>query len=244
MLVGCGDDGASSGSAATTGAGASSAPSTTLASSDGRGAVRPVGPTCTLTPEQTEAALLLRRGRDPPGRALREDREGTPLRLAIRLQTADGCEPVRDGGGDLALRRRGDLLGVRLRRPPQSRGLTLLRGAQVTPQRGRSRVRHRLPRVAEPDKSHPRRPPRLLPTVPATQLYFDDAVTDAVLETPYARRGERDTRNGDDSIFDPATLLTLGPMTATSVSSPSASNRPEGSTALSYPSGTVPYISS
>jgi protocatechuate 3,4-dioxygenase beta subunit len=44
----------------------------------------------------------------------------------------------------------------------------------------------------------------------ASQLYFDDAISDAVLsESPYNARGARNTTNADDTIFVPATLMTV-----------------------------------
>jgi protocatechuate 3,4-dioxygenase beta subunit len=46
----------------------------------------------------------------------------------------------------------------------------------------------------------------------ASQVYFDDAITDDVLTTSaYAARGPRDTTNADDAIFDASTLLALAP---------------------------------
>ena len=46
-------------------------------------------------------------------------------------------------------------------------------------------------------------------TVVTTQLYFDEAVNDAVFATsPYDAHTGRETRNEDDSIYDPAGLVT------------------------------------
>jgi len=46
----------------------------------------------------------------------------------------------------------------------------------------------------------------------ASQVYFDDAITDEVLKTSaYAAHGARDTTNADDAIFDARTLLALAP---------------------------------
>jgi protocatechuate 3,4-dioxygenase beta subunit len=46
----------------------------------------------------------------------------------------------------------------------------------------------------------------------ASQLYFDDAISDQVLATaPYDARGPRDRTNADDVLFDPATILGLAP---------------------------------
>jgi hypothetical protein len=47
-------------------------------------------------------------------------------------------------------------------------------------------------------------------TVLTTQLYFDEAVNDAVFGTsPYDKHTGRETRNEDDSIFDPSGLVTI-----------------------------------
>jgi protocatechuate 3,4-dioxygenase beta subunit len=47
-------------------------------------------------------------------------------------------------------------------------------------------------------------------TVTTTQLYFDEAVNDAVFATsPYDQRTGRETRNEDDSIYDPSGLVTI-----------------------------------
>ena len=47
-------------------------------------------------------------------------------------------------------------------------------------------------------------------TVMTTQLYFDEAVNDAVFATsPYDTHTGRETRNEDDSIYDPSGLVTV-----------------------------------
>ena len=47
-------------------------------------------------------------------------------------------------------------------------------------------------------------------TVVTTQLYFDEAVNDAVFATsPYDAHTGRETRNEDDSIYDPSGLVTV-----------------------------------
>ena len=47
-------------------------------------------------------------------------------------------------------------------------------------------------------------------TVMTTQLYFDEAVNDAVFATsPYDQHTGRDIRNEDDSIYDPSGLMTV-----------------------------------
>jgi protocatechuate 3,4-dioxygenase beta subunit len=47
-------------------------------------------------------------------------------------------------------------------------------------------------------------------TVMTTQLYFDEAVNDAVFATsPYDQHTGRETRNEDDSIYDPSGLVTV-----------------------------------
>ena len=49
---------------------------------------------CSLTPEQTEGPYYI--DVDKIRSDIREDRQGTPLRLAARVMDVDGCTPVKD----------------------------------------------------------------------------------------------------------------------------------------------------
>jgi protocatechuate 3,4-dioxygenase beta subunit len=140
-------------------------------------------------------------------RDLREDRAGTMLRLAIRVQDVDGCTPVRDAVVEVW---HCDADGVYSGFDAGS-GERFLRGAQVTDADGvvefvtiypgwyPGRAVH-IHAKAHPDPT----------TVLTTQVYFDDSVTDAAFEAePYAARGERDTRNEGDGIFTGDNVLAL-----------------------------------
>jgi protocatechuate 3,4-dioxygenase beta subunit len=85
-------------------------------------------------------------------------------------------------------------------------GATHLRGIQLTDAHGRARFRTVYPgwypgrAVHVHVKVH-----RDGTTVHTGQLFFPDELTDTVFRTrPYASRGEPDTRNEDDALFDGA----------------------------------------
>jgi protocatechuate 3,4-dioxygenase beta subunit len=94
---------------------------------------------------------------------------------------------------------------------PSSGDGTFLRGAQATDARGIAQFTTvypgwyagRTPHVHL--KAHLNRT-----TILATQLFFDDAVTDRIYPSPpYSEHPGRDTRNATDAMFTPAGLLTL-----------------------------------
>ena len=67
---------------------------------------------CTLTVEETEGPYYF--DADSIRSDIREDREGTRLRLAIRVRDADSCEPLQERRrGHVALRRARVVLGLR-----------------------------------------------------------------------------------------------------------------------------------
>ena len=211
-------------------AGDERSPSTTTRVATTEGAtttVRPYGaapladlfedaPACALTPQQSEGpyyfdAELIRSD-------VREDRRGVPLRLAVRVREPDGGEPLNDAVVDIW---HCDAEGVYSGFEAASRGAgpadgptddaRYLRGAQVTNAEGivefvtiypgwyRGRTVHIHTKVHLDDRE-------LL----TTQLYFDDAISTAVLgREPYSGHRGRDTFNQDDSIFDARTCLKL-----------------------------------
>lgn len=216
VLAGCsrGGGGSSSG-----GGGGAPAPSTA-----GPGATVPDGPTglaatdfdglapCRLTPEQTVGPFYADVGLDR--RDITEGLPGHPLRLGIRV-VDEGCRPVpgavvevwhADAGGDYSAFADGS------GGADAAAGTTFLRGAQTADDQGivefatvypgwyTGRAVHVHARVHRHDA-----------TVLTTQLYFPDELSDRVQAgDPYAARGPRDTRNGDDGIAgDPAADGTL-----------------------------------
>ncbi|WP_459799987.1 intradiol ring-cleavage dioxygenase [Herbidospora sp. RD11066] len=209
LLAACGSGGStpvttSTGSTATITPQAASGDLTALFESSG---------TCTLTASTTQGPYYF--DADKIRSDIREDRPGKRLDVAIRVRDSETCEPLKDavveiwhcdaggnysgaesqsagrpGGGGT-----GDLVPTDDHR--------YLRGAQVTNAegivtfttiwpgwyRGRTVHIHAMVHVGQD---------RTL----TTQMMFDEALNDVVMAAePYTGRGERDTRNENDSIF-------------------------------------------
>jgi protocatechuate 3,4-dioxygenase beta subunit len=171
---------------------------------------------CTLTVEQTEGPYYF--DADSIRSDIREDREGTRLRLAIRVRDAASCEPLRNAVVDLwhcdAL---GSYSGFESASAggPGDGGRTddekYLRGAQVTNSDGivefvtvypgwyQGRTVHIHGKVHVDNQ-----------TALTTQFFFDDEVSDRVYErSPYSQHSGRDVSNDNDGIFDRSLLLDL-----------------------------------
>jgi protocatechuate 3,4-dioxygenase beta subunit len=215
LLAACSDDGS-----VTTSTGATASPQATT-SADLTDLFAGAG-TCTLTPSATQGPYYF--DADKVRSDIREDRQGTRLRVAIKVQDSETCKPLpnavveiwhcdaaglysgaeasstgrgggQPGGGS------GDLTPTDDKR--------YLRGAQVTNSdgivqfttiwpgwyRGRTVHIHAMVHVSNS---------RVL----TTQMMFDEALNTKVLATqPYAARTGRDTFNDDDNIFRSGMLL-------------------------------------
>ena len=145
-----------------------------------------------------------------PRSDIREDRPGTLLRLALRIQTATICEPISNAVVDLWHCDAGGIYsGFESASQGQGGGggrtdeETYLRGAQVTNTDGivefatiypgwyRGRTTHIHLKV-HLDKA----------TLLTSQLFFDEAVNSAVYaKAPYSSHSGRETFNDDDDIF-------------------------------------------
>jgi protocatechuate 3,4-dioxygenase beta subunit len=169
---------------------------------------------CALTVEQTEGPYYF--DADSIRSDVREDREGTTLRLAVRVRDAS-CAPLAnavvdiwhcDAGGLYSGFESASTGGPGGGRTDEER---YLRGAQVTNADGivgfvtvypgwyRGRTVHVHAKV-HVDSA----------TALTTQFYFDEDVTARVYERePYASAGERDTFNEADGIFDESLILRL-----------------------------------
>jgi protocatechuate 3,4-dioxygenase beta subunit len=169
---------------------------------------------CTLTPQETEGPYYF--NVDSIRGDIREDRPGTPLRLAMRVQDA-ACAPIAnsvvdiwhcDAGGSYSGFESASQGGPGGGRTDQK---TYLRGAQVTNADGivqfatvypgwyRGRTVHIHFKV-HLDKR----------TLLTSQLYFDENVTSKVYtQAPYSVHTGRDRFNRDDSIFDDSLIMTL-----------------------------------
>jgi protocatechuate 3,4-dioxygenase beta subunit len=194
LLQACGDD-----TVPTTGGGSATVEPETTTSPDTAGRFGERS-NCTLTPELTEGPYYF--DADAVRSDIRAGRDGTELRLAVRVRDAD-CSPLANAVVDIW---HCDAAGGY-----STEDDPFLRGAQVTNRDGivefttiypgwyRGRTVHIHAKV-HLDSS----------TVLTTQLFFDDAVSATVYEhEPYASHGGRDQFNDGDGIFDPALVLDL-----------------------------------
>ena len=143
---------------------------------------------------------------------------GVPLSLTIQVTTpaAESCRALRGARVDLW---QCDAQGLYSGIPDRgTEGHDFLRGFQVTDGAGGVRFLTVYPgwypgrTVHIHAKVRTFDPFGVVVTDVSTQLFFDDAITDAVLATEaYAGRGPRDTRNATDAILaaQPARLVSL-----------------------------------
>jgi protocatechuate 3,4-dioxygenase beta subunit len=158
---------------------------------------------CTLTPEQTEGPYYF--DVDSIRSDIREDREGVPLRLALRVRDADQCRPIRNAVVDIwHCDAAGSYSGF------EEEG-SFLRGAQVTDADGVVEFTTIYPGWYPGRTVHIHAKVHLdRETVLTTQLYFDERTTAAVYRrAPYASDTGRDAFNETDPIFDGRLVLDL-----------------------------------
>jgi protocatechuate 3,4-dioxygenase beta subunit len=177
---------------------------------------------CAVVPELTEGPYYI--DLDKVRSDIREDRQGTPLTLSIRVRDFGSCTPRAnavvdlwhcdatgnysgfEGGGGGPGGRPGGGGGAN----PTTDTKRYLRGSQVTGADGiaqfvtiypgwyRGRTVHAHVKVHVGNNQ-----------VVTSQLFFDEAVTRTVYATgPYAGRTGQDTSNANDGIFARANLLT------------------------------------
>ncbi|MGQ0630032.1 MAG: dioxygenase family protein [Sporichthyaceae bacterium] len=184
--------------------------------------------TCTLVRESIEGPYYL--DGDLLRRDIREGRPGTSLRLALRVldvsRCARGGRAVAvpdalvelwqcDSGGIYSSFEAASLAAGG--RPPQpgtgggDEDRNSLRGAQISNGNGIVRFTTIYPGWYPGRSVHMHLKVRLdARTLLTTQLYFDDAISDAVLRAaPYGGRSGRRTSNEDDAFFDRTGLLDL-----------------------------------
>lgn len=153
--------------------------------------------TCTLAPEQTEGPYyvddVLRR------RNVTEGRPGTPLWITLRVVDAATCTAIPGATVEIwHADADGDYSGY-----SGFAGDIFMRGQQLTGNAGAATFRTVYPGWYTGRTVHIHCKVHVGGgTVHTGQLYFDDALTDAVYQAePYASRGTRDTRNSGDDIY-------------------------------------------
>ena len=168
--------------------------------------------TCSLTPQQTSGPFYF--DVDRIRSDIREDRQGTPLRLALRVRNAEGCEPLPDAVVEVW---HCDAAGSYSGFDSAAGGAadtteTFLRGAQVTNAGGIVEFRTIYPGWYPGRTIHVHAMVHLDRTsVLTTQLYFDrtPSRTGSTPPRPMRRRAGGTRRNSDDAIFDQALVLTI-----------------------------------
>jgi protocatechuate 3,4-dioxygenase beta subunit len=153
---------------------------------------------CVLTPEQTEGPFYI------PDEKLRrnitEGRPGTPLSLRLAVVDASTCKPIHGASVDIW---HADAAGVYSGFGSGSGNRTSMRGIQKTDARGVATFQTVYPGWYQGRAVHIHVKVHVRGNVVHTgQLYFSDAITDAVFkQAPYNKRGRRTTRNANDFVF-------------------------------------------
>lgn len=152
--------------------------------------------TCVLAPEQTEGPFYVDDA--TVRRNVTEGRPGVTLNLRLRVVDASTCKPVRRASVEIwHCDAAGVYSGV------QGNTAMFLRGVQRTDANGLAIFRTVYPGWYPGRTVHIHALVHIGGNVVHTgQLYFPDAVTDAVYKrSPYNRRPGRDPRNSGDSIY-------------------------------------------
>ena len=158
---------------------------------------------CTQTAELTEGPFYFEV--DKVRSDIREDREGVPLHLGIRVRDAPKCKPIPDAVVDVW---HCDAEGSY-----SERGETYLRGLQITDRDGVVEFTTIYPGWYPGRTVHIHAKVHLdKQTVLTTQLYFNDEVSARVfLEKPYPGESNRDGFNTTDGLYRKDLELTLSP---------------------------------
>lgn len=177
-------------------------PSASTATPSPSHTVTPDDIACILSPEETLGPFFIDVGLARTD--VREDNDGTELRLVLQLVDVDGCTPIRDAVVNIW---HTDARGAYSGFPNQPGGLdttgeTFLRGFQITDANGRVEFTTIYPGWYTGRTPHIHVRIHLdATTVLVTQVYFPEDVTDAVYaQAPYSTRPDRDTTNSEDAI--------------------------------------------
>jgi protocatechuate 3,4-dioxygenase beta subunit len=154
--------------------------------------------TCILAPEQTEGPYYI--PNEKLRRNITEGRPGLPLALVATVVDASTCKPVTGAAVDIW---HCDALGTYSGFGQGAGNRTFLRGIQKTDSSGVARFQTIYPGWYRGRTVHIHVKVHVAGNVVHTgQLYFSDAVTDAVYRrAPYSRRPARSVRNADDFVY-------------------------------------------
>ena len=171
-----------------------------IAESEGAGpaAVASGAVSCVLTPEQTEGPYYI--AREKVRRNITDGRPGTPLLLRAFVVNASTCKAIKNAAVDIW---HADAEGVYSGFGEGAASRTFMRGIQRTNAKGLALFRTVYPGWYQGRTVHIHVKVHLGGNVVHTgQLYFPDAVTDAVYrKAPYNSRPNRSTRNAADAIY-------------------------------------------
>ncbi|MEJ7876103.1 MAG: intradiol ring-cleavage dioxygenase [Solirubrobacterales bacterium] len=175
---------------------------------------------CTLTAEGTEGPYYF--DVDKIRTDIREDREGTPLRLVMRVRDSESCEALANAVVDIWHCDAGGIYSGFEEQSIEAGGTpeasantgpgTFLRGAQVTNRDGIVEMTTIYPGWYQGRTVHIHAKVHLdNSTVLTTQFYFDDAVSSGVYAEgdPYRLDDDRQVFNDSDGTFDASLVLTL-----------------------------------
>jgi protocatechuate 3,4-dioxygenase beta subunit len=183
--------------AAALGAGAWRSETLESSASGGPAAVASGEVSCVLAPEQTEGPYYLEG--DKVRRNITEGKPGMPLTLNLKVVDASTCKAIKGATVDIWHCDAGGVYsGVQ-----QAVGRAFMRGIQKTNAQGIATFQTVYPGWYQGRTVHIHIKVHLAGNVVHTgQLYFPDAVTDAVYKrAPYSNRPGRDTRNTADNIY-------------------------------------------
>src|SRR3954465_2162542 len=171
-----------------------------LQSADGAGplAVSSGAVACVLTPELTEGPYYV--SGEKLRRNVTEGKKGMPLLLKLSVLNVTNCKPIPNATVEIW---HCDARGVYSGAVANNPGTNFLRGAQKTNASGVATFQTIYPGWYTGRAVHIHVKVHVGGSVVHTgQLFFNDSLTDRVYKaSPYNKRGARNTRNAQDSIY-------------------------------------------
>ena len=218
LLAACGGDDEPSTSSVTTTEGTTTTVAPKTSTSKATAELFDESASCSVTTELTEGPYYF--DVDAIRSDIREDREGTTLRLALRVRDAETCEPLENAIVDVwhcdATGLYSGFESASQGGPPGGGGgptdeETYLRGAQATNADGIVEFRTIYPGWYQGRTTHIHVKVHLdKATLLTSQLFTNREFDDKVFaRQPYAGEGSRDVFNETDSIYDETLQMTL-----------------------------------